>query len=72
MHRYRIIISGRLGEFGQAMFRDFHIETHGQDTALTGDLDQPGLLDALDHIEELGLELIGFACLAPAGRRATG
>jgi hypothetical protein len=68
MPRYQIIVSGGLGEAGREAFRDFHSETHGRDTVLTGDLDQPGLLGALARIEGLGLEVAGFSCLAPAGR----
>jgi hypothetical protein len=69
MLRYRIIVSGGLGKVGREAFRDFHIEAHGRDTALTGDLDQPGLLGALDRIQRLGLELVGFTCRAPARRQ---
>lgn len=72
MQRYRIIVSGRLGEVGREAFRDFHIETYGGDTALTGDLDQPGLLGALDRIQGLGLELIGFTCRFQADAEAAG
>ena len=68
MFRYRIFVSGGLGEAGREAFRDFHIETHGRDTVLTGDLDQPGLLGALARIEGLGPELAGFTCLVPARR----
>ena len=68
MLRYRIIVSGGLGEAGREAFRDFDIETNGRDTVLTGDLDQPGLLGVLARIEGLGLELVGFTCLVPAGR----
>ena len=68
MLRYRIFVSGGLGEAGREAFRDFRIETRGRDTVLTGDLDQPGLLGALARIEGLGLELVGFTCLVPARR----
>ena len=66
--RYRIIISGRLGVFGREAFRDFHIEPHGADTALTSDLNRSGLHDALTLIRDLALDLIGFTCLAPPGQ----
>ena len=45
--QYRIIISGRLGVVGREAFRDFRIEPHGTDTALTGDLNRSGLFDPL-------------------------
>jgi hypothetical protein len=50
--RYQIIISGRLGTVGREAFRDFHIEPHGPDTALT-------------RTRDLALDLVGFTCLAP-------
>jgi hypothetical protein len=46
-------------------FRDFQIDPHGTDTALTGDLTRSGLHDALTMIRDLALELVGFTCLAP-------
>ena len=58
--RYQIIVSGRLGTVGREAFRDFHIEPHGPDTALTGDLTRSGLHDALTRIRDLALELVGF------------
>ena len=63
--RYQIIVSGRLGIFGHEVFRDFRIEPHGMDTALTGDLNQSGLHDALTRIRDLALDLVGLTCLAP-------
>lgn len=48
------------------------IETHDRDTVLTGDLDQPGLLGALDRIQGLGLEVVGFTCRLPPDAGATG
>jgi hypothetical protein len=62
MFSYRIIVSGGLGEAGREAFRDFHIETYGRDTVLTGDLDQPGLLGALARARP------GLALQGPAGR----
>jgi hypothetical protein len=38
--RYQIVVSGRLGVAGREAFRDFHIEPHSMDTALTGDLNR--------------------------------
>lgn len=63
-HRYRIIISGGLGEIGREAFGSFHIESNGTRTVLTGNLDQAGLYGALNRIQALGLELIGLTRLA--------
>ena len=63
--RYRIIVSGRLGMIGHEAFRDLHIEPHGTDTALTGDLSRSGLHEVLTRIRDLALELVGLTCLAP-------
>lgn len=64
-HRYQIIVSGRLGRVGCEAFRDLHIEPHGTDTALTGDLNRSGLHDVLTLIRDLALELVGLTRLAP-------
>lgn len=63
--RYQIIVSGRLGGAGREAFRDFLIEPHGTDTALTGDLNRSGLYDTLGLIRDLTLDLVGLTCLAP-------
>jgi hypothetical protein len=63
--RYRIVVSGRLSVAGREAFRDFHIEPHGMDTALTGDLNRSGLFDVLTRMRDLALDLIGLTCLAP-------
>ena len=67
MHRsrYQIVVSGRLGVAGREALRDFHIEPHGMDTALTGDLNPSGLFDVLTRMRGLALDLIGLTCLAP-------
>jgi hypothetical protein len=57
-HRYRITISGALGEVGCEAFGDFRIEAEGTDTALVGDLDQAALYGALNRILMFGLELL--------------
>lgn len=62
-HRYRIIVSGRLGEVGCVAFEDLHIEPYGPDTALFGELDQPGLRRVLDRVLGLGLELMELSLL---------
>ena len=64
--RYQIVVSGRLGVAGREAFRDFHVEPHGMDTALTGDLNRSGLFDVLTRMRDLALDLIGLPCLAPA------
>lgn len=63
--RYQIIISGRLGEVCYEAFRDFQIEPHGTDTALTGDLTRSGLHDVLTRTRDLALDLVALTCLAP-------
>jgi hypothetical protein len=63
--RYRIAVSGRLGVAGREAFRDFRIEPHGMDAALTGDPNQSGLSDVLTSMRDLTLDLIGLTGLAP-------
>ena len=63
--RYQIIVSGREGVIYSEAFRDFQIEPHGADTALTGALNRPGLHDVLTLIWDLALDLVGLTCLAP-------
>jgi len=63
--RYQIIISGRLGAVCCEAFRDFQIEPHGTDTALTGELTRSGLHDVLTRIRDLALDLVGLTCVAP-------
>jgi len=62
---YQIVVSGHLGRGGREAFRDFHIEPHGTDTALTGELDRSGLEDVITRIRDLGLDLAELNCLAP-------
>jgi hypothetical protein len=57
-HRYRITISGRLGDIGCEAFADFDSEPSGPDTALIADLDQAALYGALNRILSLGFELV--------------
>jgi hypothetical protein len=68
-HRYRITISGGLGELGREAFADFQIEYADGNTVLIGeDLDQAALYNALNRILALGLELVALSRLneAPA------
>ena len=63
--RYQIVISGRLGMAGCEAFRDFQIEPHGTDTALTGNLTRSGLHDVLTRTRDLALDLVALTCVAP-------
>jgi hypothetical protein len=65
-HRYRITISGVLGELGREAFPDFQIETDAGNTILIGDLDQAALYNALHRIPALGLELVALSRLCEA------
>jgi hypothetical protein len=62
-HRYRIIVSGTLGELTCHLFEDLCVESDGADTGLTGDLDQAGLFGVLNRIMDFGLELIALSRL---------
>jgi hypothetical protein len=62
-HRYKITISGGLGEASREAFGDFHIVPNGTNTVLIGDLDQSGLYGALNRIQSLGLELVELSRL---------
>ena len=61
-HRYRIIVSGRLGRFTREVFEDLCVEYdyHGADTGLTGELDQAALYGVLNRIQAFGLELVAL------------
>jgi hypothetical protein len=59
-HRYRIIISGRMGKFTREIFEDLSIEYDGTNTGLTGDLDQAALYGVLNRLLAFGLELIAL------------
>ena len=61
--RYRIIVSGALGETSRAAFEDLCVEPVGANTGLTGELDQAGLYGVLDRIQALGLELVAVSRL---------
>jgi hypothetical protein len=63
-HRYRITISGGLGELGREAFGDFRIEPNGMNTTLVGDLDQAALYGTLNRILTLGFELLELTRLA--------
>ena len=62
-HRYRIIVSGRLGKTTRVVFEDLCVESDGANTGLAGELDQAGLYGVLDRIQALGLELVAVSRL---------
>ena len=62
-HRYRIIVSGTLGDLTSQVFEDLCVESDGANTGLTGELDQAGLYGVLDRILALGLELVAVSRL---------
>jgi hypothetical protein len=62
-HRYRIIVSGSLGELTRGVFEDLSVESDGTNTGITGDLDQAGLYGVLDRIQSFGLELVALSRL---------
>jgi hypothetical protein len=57
-HRYRIIVSGALGEVGREVLGDLKIESDDSATVLTGDLDEAALYGVLNRLLVLGLELV--------------
>ena len=62
-HRYRIIVSGKLGEITRDIFDDLRVESDGANTGLSGELDQAGLYGVLGRIQSLGLELVALSRL---------
>jgi hypothetical protein len=61
LHRYRIIVSGRLGQISREAFEDLSVESDGANTGLTGELDQAALHGVLNRILALGLELVALS-----------
>jgi hypothetical protein len=62
-HRYRIIVSGRLGAITREVFGDLCVESDGANTRLTGELDQAALYGVLNRIQDFGLELLALSRL---------
>lgn len=62
-HRYRIIVSGRLGKFTREVFEDLCVEHDGPNTGLTGELDQAALYGVLNRLATFGLELVALSRL---------
>ena len=67
LHRYRIIVSGTLGDFTRQVFEDLCIESNGADTGLTGEFDQAALFGVLNRIMDFGLELMALSRLDDEG-----
>jgi hypothetical protein len=63
--RYTIRINGHLGATLLSAFPAMAWECQGQETILTGVLDQPGLYGVLAEIEALGLDLLEVRRLEP-------
>ena len=64
-HRYRIVLSGQLGDVSRQAFDGLQIEQVGENTELTGDLDQAALHGVLNRAYRLGLELVEAVRLPP-------
>jgi hypothetical protein len=58
VYRYRITVSGALGEVGREVLADLKIEYDGADTVLIADLDEAALYGVLNRLLVLGLELV--------------
>jgi hypothetical protein len=69
-HRYRITVSGALGEVGREVFGDLRVDGGGDGTStvLTGDLDEAALYGVLDRILVLGLEIVELSRLPGRGK----
>ncbi len=68
-HRYRIIVSGRLGKIMRQVFEDLCVEYDGANTGLTGELDQAALYGVLNRILAFGLELVALSRLDDEPKR---
>ena len=68
-HRYRIIVSGRLGKTTRVVFEDLCVEYDGANTGLTGELDQAALYGVLNRILAFGLELVALSRLDDEPKR---
>jgi hypothetical protein len=63
-HRYRITISGALGEIGREVFGDLRVQGDGGgNTVPVGDLDEAALYGVLNRVRVLGLELVELSRL---------
>ena len=59
-HRYRIVVSGRLGQARAKYSKNLSLEFDGANTGLTGELVDPALYGVLNRIPEFGLELVAI------------
>jgi len=58
-HRYRITVSGALGEVGREVLGDLRFECDdAKNTVLIGDLDEAALYGVLNRLLVLNLELV--------------
>lgn len=64
-HRYRVVVSGALGEDARHAFEGLTIEPDESDTAIVGMMDQAALHGMLHRINALNLELIEVVRLPP-------
>ena len=62
---YSIRVSGQLGPTALLAFESVVSQLKGEDTVLTGVLDQSALYGVLAQVEALGLELIELRRLEP-------
>ena len=65
--RYQIRVRGRLGRTMRTAFADLDAQAQGEDTVLTGALDQAALYGVLTQLEALGLELLDVRRESPRG-----
>jgi hypothetical protein len=65
--RYQIRVRGRLGRTMRTAFADLDAQAQGEDTVLTGALDQAALYGVLTRLEALGLELLEVRRESPGG-----
>ena len=65
--RYQIRVRGRLGRTMRTAFADLDAQAQGEDTVLTGALDQAALYGVLTQLEALGLELLDVRRESPGG-----
>ena len=64
---YRVVFRGRLGAHVIAAFEGLELETRPGETVVTGAFDQARLHGLLDHLRDLGIELISINPVDSAG-----
>jgi hypothetical protein len=66
--RYRIVLGGRLSEHFASTFDGMALESGADQTVLVGDVrDQAHLYGLLNHLQNLGIELIAVEPAGPVG-----